>query len=155
MEIATPGKESATSLRLAANAPAVPAASATMRSRRGGETRATICELLWKSMIWTARAPSNHANATTPTAPATTSRNERQARLGSPITIAAVVARIGVIKGAMIIAPMTVAVESSITPFAAITVDRKSSTVNRTRYRRRRSPSKKSLLSSSGTSSGS
>jgi hypothetical protein len=54
----------------------------------------------------------------------------------------------------MIIAPMTVAVESSITPFAAMTAERKSKTVKRTRYRRDRSPSKKSLLSSSGISAG-
>jgi transposase len=87
--------------------------------------------------------------ATSRTPPATTASDVR-ARWGWPMIKAAVVARIGVINGAMIIAPMTVAVESLRTPKVAMIVERKRSTTKRTRYACRRSLSKNSLFSSSG-----
>jgi len=64
--------------------------------------------------------------------------------------MAAVIARMGVINGAIIMAPMTVAVESEMMPPEAIMTDRINRTENRTRYGRCHSPSKNSLLSNSG-----
>jgi hypothetical protein len=63
---------------------------------------------------------------------------------------AAVVARIGLINGAMIMAPMTVAVESLRTPKVAMTVERNNKTTKRTRYACLCAPSKNSFFSSSG-----
>jgi hypothetical protein len=50
-----------------------------------------------------------------------------------PVSRAAVVAMMGVIRGATIIAPITVAVESPRTPQVAMTTDRNSSTPKRSR----------------------
>ena len=66
----------------------------------------------------------------------------------------AAVPMIGRIKGAMSMAPITVAVESPITPKVAITVDRNSRTTNRSRLARRLPPSMKSLALNAGRSSG-
>ena len=90
----------------------------------------------------------------TVTTPAATSPSERTARSTWPVTSAAAAAMIGVISGATIIAPMTVAVESPMTPAVAMIVDRTSSMPNCSRYGRRRSPSKNSLPSNHGTISG-
>ena len=74
--------------------------------------------------------PINQLRATTVTTPATTSPSDRIARSTWPVTSAAATAMIGVIRGATIIAPITVAVESPITPAVAMIVDRTSSIPN-------------------------
>lgn len=65
-------------------------------------------------------------------APATTIAKERAIRSASPVTTASAVATIGVMRGATIIAPMTVAVESVTTPPVAMTTLRTSRIPKRT-----------------------
>jgi hypothetical protein len=62
----------------------------------------------------------------------------------SPVTTDRIVPRIGVISGATIMAPITVAVESTTIPAEAITAARTSSTQNRLSLAAASSPSKSS-----------
>ena len=64
-------------------------------------------------------------------APASTSSNDRTRLVWSPSTVASIVPRIGVMSGATIMAPITVAVESATTPAEAMTAARISSSQNR------------------------
>ena len=59
-------------------------------------------------------------STTTITSPTSTHRIERITRLRCPVTMPSAMPRIGVPSGAMIMAPMTVAVESVSTPAIAI-----------------------------------
>ena len=91
-----------------------------------------------------ASAPIAHPIATTSAAPATTSSRETTRLRRSPITTLSTVPRIGVISGATIIAPMTVAVESATTPAEAMTAARVSRIQYRVSFRARSGPSKSS-----------
>ena len=71
--------------------------------------------------------------ATTPTTPMMTKKALCTARFIWPMTSAAAVAMIGVISGAIIMAPITVAVESLITPTVAMMVARTRRTPKRSR----------------------
>ena len=70
------------------------------------------------------KVPTAHPIATTSAAPLTTSRSESARLRRSPMTTLSTVPRIGVIRGATIMAPMTVAVESATTPADAMTAAR-------------------------------
>ena len=70
-----------------------------------------------------AKSPMIHANPTTTAAPTTTSRMLRRRFFASVSATASTIPRIGVISGATIMAPITVAVESLTTPAAAMTAD--------------------------------
>ncbi len=76
-------------------------------------------------------------------APASTSRIERIRLARSPSTTPSIVPRIGIISGATIIAPITVAVESATTPAEAMTEARASRIQNRLNLRLASGPSKK------------
>jgi hypothetical protein len=82
--------------------------------------------------------------------PPTTIKIKRMALFKRLMTNAAVVANIGVVNGATIIAPITVAVELATIPPEAMIADRKIRTANRTRYGLRRAPSKNNFFSRSG-----
>ena len=119
MAIATPGSTAATSRRDRPTAPARPVAIAAMRSTTVGEVRLVIWSLVCTSMSGTTRA------ATTPTRTTTTApqNTNRPARIRSRFTRPSAMPMIGVESGAMIMAPMTVAVESASTPAVAMTAE--------------------------------
>jgi len=73
-----------------------------------------------------------------------TSSRQRRRLAPSVSTTARTMPRIGVIRGATIMAPITVAVESLTTPADAITADSGSRSQKRLRRRLRAGPSKKS-----------
>ena len=77
----------------------------------------------------------------TTSAPPRTSRTLRTTCSRSARTTASAVPRIGVISGATIIAPMTVAVESAITPAVAMTAASRRRIQNFEDIRPRRGPS--------------
>lgn len=83
-------------------------------------------------------------------APAMTSSSERTARLSrSPSTVASMVARMGVMSGATIIAPITVAVEiPATTPAEAMTAASTSSIQKREYFCRRQRPVEKTASAS-------
>ena len=114
--MATPGSTAATSRRESPTAPATPVAIAAMRSMTVGEVREVICELVEQSMSGTTKAATTPISTTT-TAPRKTNR---PARIRSRFTMPSAMPMIGVESGAMIIAPMTVAVESARTPAVAM-----------------------------------
>ena len=118
-----------------------------------GWMRPATCELVVESIGTAARWPNSQARKITAAAPARTMPTERS-RLGlSARTMARTMPRIGVISGATIMAPMTVAVESLITPAVAITADSRSSIQKRVYFRLARGPSKKSWSRMRTTSS--
>ncbi len=120
IEIATPGRTALRSLRHIANPPAKPVARAATRSIRLGDVRPSTCELVARlSGVATNRAKNRPSTTTIPT-PESTQRIERTTRLRWPVTMPSAMPRIGVPSGAMIMAPMTVAVESVSTPAIAI-----------------------------------
>ena len=119
--IATPGKVSEMSDRTRANAPTAPVASAAIRSTRWGSTRCATWSLVAATSGTGASRPSRNPMATTRRAPARTMSRDRRALRWSARTMANAVPRIGVISGATIIAPMTVAVEFDVMPAVAIT----------------------------------
>jgi len=87
------------------------------KSRRPGDTQDVICGFCVRDISWAGTtAVRTIASPITPSTPRTTRAREHSARLEVPIDTAAAVTMIGVIRGATIIAPMTVAVESVITP---------------------------------------
>ena len=92
-----------------------------MRSTVRGWMRPATCELVVESIGTATRWPNSQARKTTAAAPARTMPTERR-RLGrSARTMARTMPRMGVISGATIIAPITVAVESLMTPAVAMT----------------------------------
>ncbi len=129
--MATPGRTPATSLRVTAKAPTSPVAIATTNSMRPGETRPVICELLSAhcslGMTGRARVITTPISTTAMMETPTTSIDRPTCR-GSTIDTPNPTARIGVARGATIIAPITVAVESTSTPPVAMIPDRTSST---------------------------
>ena len=92
-----------------ATAPTAPVASAATRSMRRGETRDATCELVAATTVVRHNLPSNQPIAITAIAPVTTSSSERARFARSASTTASTIPRIGVMSGATIIAPMTVA----------------------------------------------
>ena len=128
MAIATPGSTDDRSLRMAANAPTKPVAIATMRSVTRGEVRPRTWLLCAKSTTSGITQASATAKPTTPTTDTTRSMTDWRSRAGDATTSAKASPIIGVAKGATIMAPITVAVESVTTPPVAITVDRARST---------------------------
>ena len=119
-----------TSGRISANAPTAPVASAATRSMSRGATRPATWLLVAATTGSSTSRPSAKPIATTVAIPATTSRTPTTTWRRSARTSPTAVPRIGVISGATIIAPITVAVESATTPAPAITADRTSSTQN-------------------------
>ena len=95
------------------------------------------------------------ASTMTPRMPKVTNRRACPRRMVEPMVTAAAAAIIGVIRGAIIIAPMTAAVESVTTPYVAMTVASASRTMKFTICLFFLSPSKNSLLSKLGRYSGS
>ena len=131
MAIATPGNASATDRRLSANAPAAPLASATTRSPMRGAIRPWT----WLLDSMSRMPGASHMKAAeSPIAVATpmaTSNSDRPMWRWSPVTMASAVAMMGVMRGATIMAPMTVAVESPSTPPVAMSTDSTSRTAKR------------------------
>ena len=83
------------------------------KSVRLGEMRPVIAELVVnETTVVFSKVPMNQAVKITPATPPTTLKKERPARPISPMTSPAAVPMIGIIKGAIIMAPMMVAVES-------------------------------------------
>ena len=117
MAIATPANESAISSRVAIKAPAAPEARAVRRAISPGEMREMISLLVSNEIrISGSRRVSNAASTTTTITPPNTKASASSVRRSEPITTAAVVAIIGCISGATIMAPITVADESEISP---------------------------------------
>ena len=92
-----------------------------MRSPRVGSTRPATCAFVAATTGTGVNWPSSQPSATTAHAPVATSRNETARFRGFTVTVDRTMPRIGVISGATIIAPITVAVESMTTPAVAIT----------------------------------
>ena len=139
--MATPGSVSETSSRTRAKAPTRPVASAATRSMRSGLTREATSELVAATTGSGTSSPSRKPIATTSAAPARTVVTPRTIRDRSARTTARAVPRIGVISGATIIAPITVASESATTPAPAMIAASVSSTQKADCLRR---PSRKS-----------
>ncbi len=116
MAIATPGSTALRSLRHIANPPAKPVARAATRSMRLGEVRPRTCELVARLSGVATKTEKSSPSTTTITSPSSTHRIDRTTRLRCPVTMPSAMPRIGVPSGAMIMAPMTVAVESVSTP---------------------------------------
>ena len=114
--MATPGSTAATSRRDKATAPANPVATAATRSTTVGEVRDVTCEFAVRST-----APGRSTAAATPMARPPPPGTKRPARTRSRFTIPRAMPMMGVDRGAMIIAPMTVAVESARIPAVAMT----------------------------------
>jgi hypothetical protein len=113
--IATPGSVSEMR-RASATEPTTPVANAARRSIRRGLTRAATCELVAATTSPTTAKPISQPIRIAVDAPATTNASERIRFTRSASTTESIVAWIGSISGATIIAPMTVAVESPTTP---------------------------------------
>ena len=140
--IATPGRVSEMSERTSANDPTAPVASAAIRSISWGCTRPATCEFPGATTGPGTISPKNQPMAITVRAPAATRPSERARLALSPVTTDSTVPRIGVISGATIIAPITVASESATTPAAAITLDSPSSSQNLLKRRGASSPAR-------------
>ena len=124
--IATPGSTAATSRRANATDPANPVATAEIRSTRPGDVRLAI----WLSLS-RFTPPGITSEKTTPitiTTIAPVNVNPAARRVTDVLrrTMPKATPMIGVDSGAMIMAPITVAVESDTTPAVAITADRTS-----------------------------
>jgi hypothetical protein len=117
-----------------------------MRSPTVGFTRPATCAFVAPTTGTGVNWPSSHPRATTAQAPETTSKNETLRFRVSAVTDERTMPRIGVINGATIIAPITVAVESVITPAVAITAASSSKAQNRLSLRARSGPSNRSAL---------
>ena len=99
------------------NAPAAPAPSAVSSAYSPGLMRDAISGLLVNEIVTSGTIHDRRKEALmTATIPASVSPKACSARREDPITTAAVVAMIGPINGATIIAPMTVAVDPESTP---------------------------------------
>jgi hypothetical protein len=97
-----------------------------------GDVRATIWLLLSGSGVPMLSHAIANARPIAVTTPRPTRSSERHRWSISPVTMARALAMIGVMSGATIMAPMTVAVESARTPPVAITTERTRSTANHT-----------------------
>ncbi len=128
MAIATPGSVSETSARTRAKAPTRPVASAPTRSMRSGLTREATSEFVAATTGSGTSSPSRKPTATTSAAPASTVVTPRTIRARSARTTARAVPRMGVISGATIMAPITVASESATIPEPAMIAASVSST---------------------------
>ena len=118
--MATPGRVSDTSERTRAKAPTMPVASAAVRSISLGLTRPATWLFVAATTSGTCSTPMRYPIATTTSAPPNTSPTLCSRCLRSASTSASAVPRIGVINGATIIAPITVAVESATIPAEAM-----------------------------------
>ena len=118
--MATPGSTAATSRRESPTAPARPVAIAAMRSTSVGEVRPVICELLCEVDVGHDEG-REHADEHDDDRPPRARTGPR--RIRSRFTMPSAMPMIGVDSGAMIMAPMTVAVESASTPAVAMTPD--------------------------------
>ena len=119
--MATPGKVSEISDRARATEPTAPVAKAATRSTMRGVIRAATWPLVAATTGYGTNRPISHPMATTAAAPATTKMTHRRTLARSASTTPRTIPRIGVISGATIMAPITVAVESLTTPADAIT----------------------------------
>ena len=133
--MATPGRVSDTSERTRANAPTTPVASAAVRSMSLGLTRPATWVLVAATTSLTCTTPMRYPMATTTRAPPTTRPALCSRWVRSASTRARAVPRIGVIRGATIMAPITVAVESATTPAEAMMAARISRTQNADHFR--------------------
>ena len=79
-----------------------------------GATRAATCEFVAATTSYGTSRPTSQPTAMTTTAPVTTNRIDRPKLARSASVIASTIPRIGVMSGATIIAPITVAVESAV-----------------------------------------
>ncbi len=129
--IATPGNVSEMSERTRANAPTIPVARAAIRSTRRGLIRASICVLPANASAGRSISAKTVPIAITVIAPPITNARLRTRCGRSDNTTDKATPRIGVISGATIIAPMTVAVESATKPAAAMIPARISRTQKR------------------------
>lgn len=143
MAMATPGNVSEMSRRTSATEPTAPVASAATRSISFGLTLPATWALVAATTGFEIPMPSRYPMRTAAAAPVTTRPMERNRLARSPSTTASIVPRMGVISGATIMAPMTVAVESPTTPAAAMIDARISRIQNRDNFRRNSAPSKK------------
>ena len=134
MAIATPGSTAATSRRARAIAPAKPVATAATRSPSPGEVRPLIWLLPNRSNVAGMTRAKSTPIATTNVAPPRTNRPARAAPPGSCLAMPSAMPMIGVDRGAMIMAPITVAVESASTPAEAMTADNVSIVQNADRF---------------------
>jgi hypothetical protein len=141
--MATTGNVSEMSDRASATESTAPVASAATRSTTRGVTRAATWPLVAATTGNGTNRPSSQPSTTTAAAPATSSSRHRRRFPASASTTAGTIPRIGVISGATIIAPITVAVESLTTPADAITAASTSSSQYRLTRRLRSAPSKK------------
>jgi hypothetical protein len=135
---------SETSSRASAKAPTAPVASAAIRSTSRGEMRPATWLLVSAVTPTAVSFPNRKASPTTSSAPPTTSATERARFCVSPMVTESTVPRIGVMSGATIIAPITVAVESPTIPAAAMTAESASSVQKRLSLRPASGPSKNS-----------
>lgn len=117
------------------------------RSSRLGAVRETTSSLATTALTLGMNAASIHASATAPADATATIATERNARAVEPCSVAETVARIGVITGAISMAPITTAVESAATPNVAMVADSPIRTANRNRRLRPSSPSRNNAAS--------
>jgi hypothetical protein len=114
--MATPGSTSLTSRAGQPDRPASPVATAATMSRIPGEVRAATCELETEPMVSGSGHDASAPSVITVATPASTQPSDRTTWLASPRTIPSAIPMMGTERGAMIMAPMTVAVESPRTP---------------------------------------
>ena len=129
------------SARTSAKAPTVPVASAAIRSIRRGLIRALTWLFPRYRSVGSSTMPNRKPIAITAIAPPITRATLRPRWDRSARTIDRAVPRIGVIRGATIIAPITVAVESATTPADAMIAARSSRTQKREEARPPTGPS--------------
>lgn len=142
IEIATPGSVSAMSRRISAIDPTAPVAMAPIRSGSPGLTRAATCEFVAATTSLGTNQASTSPIATTTTAAVVTMATDRSRFARSPSTDASIVPWMGIISGATIMAPITVAVESERMPVLAMTAANVNKIQNRVRRRGASGPSK-------------
>ena len=116
MAMATPGSVSEMSRRISAMDPTAPVANAARRSMRRGSTRDATWALFWASTGPTTTAPSSQPMPMAAKAPAITRPTDLVRFFRSPRTAASMVPWMGTMRGATIMAPITVAVESPTMP---------------------------------------
>jgi hypothetical protein len=125
---ATPGSDADASFRTVAYAPAVPAASATTRSRMSGAVR--LVTSLGSSPL-TKSAANTYDSAIDQTVASATTPKDRNDFWNNAMAMHAAVPRTGCISGASNIAPITTAAEFADSPITATITDRVIITVNR------------------------
>src|SRR3712207_3835370 len=145
MAMATPGSVSEMSRRTRATEPTAPVASAESRSTSLGCTRPATCEFVAAVTSLTTSRPTSHPTAMAARPPHARRRSEWTRFDRSASTTESMVPRIGVIRGATIIAPMTVAVESAAMPAAAMIEASTMRIQNRLKRPRTSGPSKNTV----------